>query len=522
MLHFTRKARRMAFGEEEPLRPSSKKLLDDGVSFGDAALLQDLEKLCPAPIALATDFQTEWVLDSGRTEMNSSTDCAIVASSGDWVEINVAGLQVVQSQPSDVVAEARIASVGIQRELQWYFQERDSRLFGFRSNPVERPCARTVFARRLLRYAASSLPAADECLLQAWSAYLRAIVQERPFSSSNMLWPSRFEGCLEACLARLERLLKKVKGNAASELTPCPVEQHVVTRAMARRDMAGTFTAVPVERFVVWRQITKVSGALSNVQTRLPFFLPGLQTVALLNGWAANIIFGTACLELMVQLAAQLRSYTSGEIDGRTLAEDALVASGSAATFALGRYTSSIFAVGEGFAAVMGEQFGPSFAAFLMSILLRSAGQEMNGGTRMRALRNAYASLGLNSKGVLTYSPQEIETQLESRLRRPNRTERNTLRWWAAYAYIREHQHPELKDPWRHVNDIWSGATDINYDKACAILNMNPDSTFTKADLRRRYLQLSLMHHPDRPTGDHQAYLRLHAAYDLLRSFCNE
>jgi len=519
MLGFSRRISRMAFGSNEPLRPKNA-LVEDGVDLADAALLHRLEQLCPPAISLVhcLDFETEWVLDPVCGDMGGSLDGAIVPSLGDWVEVNSSSSQIVQSQPQDVADEAHNASVGIQRELQWYFQERDSRLLTYRRSPVERPCARTVFARHLLRYAASSLPSVEQVLLDAWCEYLRAIVSERPFSSSNLLWPSRFERSLEACLARLERLLKKVKGNSGPEIKLCPVGRDVVAKAMARRDMAGTFTTVPLERFVVWRQVSKVGGVLSNVQARLPL-IPGLQTMAMCNGWAASIIFGTACIELMGQLAAESRSYATGEVDGRTLTEDILVASGSAAAFALGRYTSAIFAVGDGFAALAADQLGPSCAAFLMSILLRSAGQEIQGGARMRGLRNAYASLGLSPKGCLTYTPAEIEAQLDFRLRRPGRTERTTLRLWAAYAYIREHQHPELIDPWHQINDVWEGSVDLNYPGACEALEMDPDNAFTAQELRRRYLKLSLMHHPDRPTGDHDTYLKLHAAYELLRCF---
>lgn len=511
----------MVGGQERPSNMSGA-LSGEASDHVDAALLRHLEDLCPIVITLAPDIETEWVLDPVCQEGDGSTDYAIVPSLGDWVEVNPAGCTVVQKRPHDDCADARNASIGIQKELQWYFQERDSRFFGYRSNPVERPCARTVFARRLLRYAGSSLPFADEILLEAWCQYLRAIIKERPFSSSNILWVSKFEKSLEACLARLERLLKKVQGSGFPELSMCPVERQVVNNAMNRREMTGTFTTVPVERFAIWRQLSRVDGVLSKVQTRLPI-LPGLQTLAIWNGWAASIFFGTACFELAYRLAMELRSYAAGEVDGRTLTEDIFIASGSAAAFALGRYATAIVSVGEGFFAnFMVEQLGPSSAAFLVSLLLRAAGQEIQGGPRMRALRNAYASLGLSPSGTLTYTPKEIETQLEYRLRRPGRDERMTVRLWAAYAYIREHQHPELADPWQHVRDACDGTSNINYPSACEAMQLDPEQPFTSAELRRCYLRLSLMHHPDRPTGDHETYLRLHAAYELLRCFCQD
>merc|ERR1719174_749715 len=97
--------------------------------------------------------------------------------------------------------------------------------------------------------------------------------------------------------------------------------------------MTGTFTTVPVERFAIWRQLSRVDGVLSKVQTRLPI-LPGLQTLAIWNGWAASIFFGTACFELAYRLAMELGSYAAGEVDGRTLTEDIFIASGSGAAWA--------------------------------------------------------------------------------------------------------------------------------------------------------------------------------------------
>jgi len=498
--------------------------VEHGADVSDRDLLQKLERMCPPRISMLEDFETDWNVIPVPKDINtqngaliaSTIDCSI---GDDWHEVTLSGSQVMQKHSVAAAKEAQNAALGIQKELHWYFQERDSRILGFRRDPVKKACARTVFARKLLRFVASSLHSADENLLEAWCMYLRAIVEDRTFSSSNIIWTSRFDRSLEACLARLERVLVKVKKDDFPELSVCPVDQHVVARATERCDMVGTTRCGP-ERLVLWRQLTKVDKVLTKVQTYCPLALPGLETAALFNSWTASIVFTSICLEVLAQLAGELHAYSTGEIDGRTFAEDMLVASGSAGAFALGRYTSAFLCVGEGAIAFLADQFGAGAAAFFMGIILRAAGREMHGGARMRALRNAHASLGLNPSGVWTYSPQEIETQLECRLRRRGRTERSTLRLWAAYAYIREHQYPELTDPWRHVSAVWEGVANLNYQEACEILDMNSESGFTAIELRRRYLQKALSCHPDKPTGDQQTFMRLHGAYEFLGAFC--
>jgi len=119
------------------------------------------------------------------------------------------------------------------------------------------------------------------------------------------------------------------------------------------------------------------------------------------------------------------------------------------------------------------------------------------------------------------YAPEEIEAQLAWMLQQPGAAE-HTLRLWAAYAYVKEHQHPSLRDPWSQparppLEDPRDDDGDLDVSSACQALNLDPDVLHTAEDLRKRYLQLLLVHHPDKPTGSPAAFLRLRAAYELLR-----
>jgi len=76
---------------------------------------------------------------------------------------------------------------------------------------------------------------------------------------------------------------------------------------------------------------------------------------------------------------------------------------------------------------------------------VRKAARGLSGEEQTRALRRAYMTLGLSSSGAFSYSPREIESQLEWSLRTGRA---DALQLWVAYAYIREFQHPALRDPW--------------------------------------------------------------------------
>jgi len=116
-----------------------------------------------------------------------------------------------------------------------------------------------------------------------------------------------------------------------------------------------------------------------------------------------------------------------------------------------------------------------------------------------------------------------IESQLDFALRHGG----DALSLFSAYEYIRTRQLPELRDPlcetgtrnpqsfdqdcnWVMVRQAQSRAA------ALATLNLDPMMVHSQESIRRRYLELCLLHHPDKPCGNHNAYLQVRDAYEFL------
>jgi len=178
------------------------------------------------------------------------------------------------------------------------------------------------------------------------------------------------------------------------------------------------------------------------------------------------------------------------------------------------RFAAASLPLGDHWVGLLLDAAGPSFAALLSGALIRAAGQRLSGGQKAKALRCAYASLGLSPIGASRYSRPEIECQLEWTLRQA-RTD--ALRVWAAYEYIRENQHPALTNPWVAPRGVATDCAEtMDVTSACCRLHLDPSSPHSQPDLRRRYLQLALICHPDKPDGDHDTYVELHAAYTFL------
>ncbi len=53
---------------------------------------------------------------------------------------------------------------------------------------------------------------------------------------------------------------------------------------------------------------------------------------------------------------------------------------------------------------------------------------------------------------------------------------------------------------------------------ALEVLGLGPDADFEA--IRRRFHELSRQSHPDAPEGDHERFLRIRSAYDVLKSAC--
>mmetsp|Transcript_11130 Transcript_11130/g.21535 ORF Transcript_11130/g.21535 Transcript_11130/m.21535 type:complete len:426 (+) Transcript_11130:27-1304(+) len=404
---------------------------------GDAALLKSLEALRPSHLTACDAAYDAWVLvpaddGCGDTEWVKTCDPQLLANASFSPQLRSALL---------------LAAEGVEREMRWYFQERDSRIWGRRWDPLHRPCARTVFARHLRRFAATSLKRGDREQLQLWCHYLRKVVAARLFTSNNLLWPSRFEQSLAACLVRLETLqLRILQGEEEERLRKVPVCE--VSReqvaAVAAKKARGGFCKARLHQIALYRYSRMIPWSMSNARMQLPLLLC-MQSVERLKVLAAGVFLMGSSVELSRQCIEELRLFAAGEIDARTLAEDAVVSTGSMAAFAVGQAAVASLTPA-GFCTLLLRMFGPSCAAVIVASLLEVCGRRAWGSPYARTLQGAYEALGLSRRGASMYAPAEIEAQLAWML---NEQGVDSLRLWAAYEHIRQQQHPDLADPWQ-------------------------------------------------------------------------
>lgn len=60
------------------------------------------------------------------------------------------------------------------------------------------------------------------------------------------------------------------------------------------------------------------------------------------------------------------------------------------------------------------------------------------------------------------------------------------------------------------------GKTQADIDRCLRILELEPGQDYTLKEIKKAYRRLAMIHHPDLPTGDHQAFVRLGMASDYL------
>lgn len=60
------------------------------------------------------------------------------------------------------------------------------------------------------------------------------------------------------------------------------------------------------------------------------------------------------------------------------------------------------------------------------------------------------------------------------------------------------------------------GKSQADIDRCLRILELEPDRDYTQKEIKKAYRRLAMIHHPDLPTGDHQAFVRLGIASDYL------
>jgi len=409
----------------------------EGMSDADVALLKSLAALRPSNLTASGAAHDAWVLvpaGDGRSDT-------------EWVQTCDAQHLANSSLSPQLRDALLLAAEGVERELRWYFQERDSRIWGRRWDPLHRPCARTIFARHLRRFAATSLRRGDREQLQLWCHYLRKVVAARLFTSSNLLWPSRFEQSLVACLVRLEALQLRILHGDEEErrrkVPECKVDREQVV-AVASKKVRGGFCKARLHQIALYRYSRMMPWSMSGARMQLPLLLC-MQSVERLKVLAAGVFLMGSSLELSRQFIEELRLFAAGEIDTRTLAEDAVVSTGSMAAFAVGQAAVASLTPA-GLCTLLLRVCGPSCAAMVTASLMQVCGRHVWGSPSARALQGAYEALGLSRRGACMYAPAEIEAQLSWMLEEKGA---DSLRLWGAYEHIRQQQHPDLADPWQ-------------------------------------------------------------------------
>jgi len=71
----------------------------------------------------------------------------------------------------------------------------------------------------------------------------------------------------------------------------------------------------------------------------------------------------------------------------------------------------------------------------------------------------------------------------------------------------------------RSGSDTWKpgpGKSQADIDRCLRILELELGKTYTQKEIKKAYRRLAMIHHPDLPTGSHDAFVRLGMASDYL------
>jgi len=422
----------------------------------------------------------------------------------------------------------------VTEEIAWYFRERTSYwLLGLRCNAVDAaPCVHTMIARLLLRFVKSS-DLLDVKILSDWCILLSHVVQAHVFSQTKWMGRSKFERCLAACLAHFENLRRELAADEPMQCqSVCSLERSQLGSAVTRRAQHIVTAEVPqlfrrVHHSLHLRNPRNIFGGIwcpSNVLSCHESAMMAAEKLAY--------------AELGLHFFSDLWAYWDGRIDEWTLVEDVLSSAGTVAAFTFGSTVMKLFIGGSAMDMVVRQVVLHTTEEKLCEVMAHASAavvgklvEHLAGTRESRALRCAYAYLGLSPRGMSEYSTARIESQLDFALRHGG----NALELWSAYEFIRSRQHPDLRDPFRQPSRTnnsargsgtppssapdhgWTIVQSEDFATSLEILNLDPTCEHSWVTIRSRFLELCLLHHPDKPTGDHQMYLQLRAAYELLK-----
>jgi len=246
-----------------------------------------------------------------------------------------------------------------------------------------------------------------------------------------------------------------------------------------------------------------------------------------------------ASAELGMHALSEVWAYWHGQLDEWTLLEDALSAACTVSAFKLAPHLLKVI-VGGASPSVMdvlgrqvllhttGETLCEVLASAASGVISKSM-ESLCGSREARALRCAYGCLGLSSKGIGEYTLSRIESQLEFSLRHGG----DAILLCSAYEFIRARHHPHLRHPFLIAcpDAAKRDSNNHGFEEDCswlvvpgkksraaslAVLNLDPLVEHSQESIRRRFLELCLLHHPDKPSGNHDVYLKVRGAYEML------
>mmetsp|Transcript_2470 Transcript_2470/g.5355 ORF Transcript_2470/g.5355 Transcript_2470/m.5355 type:complete len:435 (+) Transcript_2470:72-1376(+) len=418
---------------------------EDGLRKPDAALLRRLISL--APTALREGQAVSWSV----TDQVASED--------------VTGWTLAVAQPR-VSAEKSLAkaskevAAAIDRELQCYFVQRDSRLFGIEKYVDRRPCVRRIFARCLKRFAALELQDVEK--VSAWCLYLRRILGARVFSESNWVRHSEFEPRLQACLARLELWRDRLQGGS---------QQTTLLEHMEERERAQEIVETQHNKAIVASKNSASGPLMSSMfygfhRRVASARLPQLLAPATHEAWKRASLFAVH-LSILGQLADPISAYVAGNSDASGLCEDLLRSlSGTAIIILLSAGPSPLaLLLGSGWGSVAsilpalaGPGFLPAVAADAVSMSAQGAmtwlasegvrviSTAVRRDQNLRTAQKAYKALGMSPAGSPRYTPNDVHAQLAWRLQQGG----NPMDLWLAYEKILHYHmtHPLHNGAW--------------------------------------------------------------------------
>mmetsp|Transcript_27068 Transcript_27068/g.62589 ORF Transcript_27068/g.62589 Transcript_27068/m.62589 type:complete len:436 (-) Transcript_27068:84-1391(-) len=417
----------------------------NGLSRCENRLLDELNALAPAALHLQSGDQ--WDITEHVTEEG-------------WAIADALPVRQLNGALSRSWKETALA---IEREMHFYYNDRESRLFGLEQRFERKDCVRRILARSLINYAMLDLQRGDLDQLDAWCVFLRRVLEQRVFTQSNWLRTSKFEPRLQACLAYLEVWRGKLRGDSSSRLA---LLEHMEAREEAHDLVQSAQESVAKGSGRRKRGSTLMSSMALTFHRRVAAArVPRLLAPLTHEAWKRASLFAFQ-LSILSELVDPIAAYASGQTDAATFGEEVLHSlSGAAALVLLSSIPSPLAVLGGGSLVAQLVPFlaGPGFLPAILADTLmlsvqgsvtwcaaegvKAASKRLRRDQQLHKAKQAYEVLGLCPSGTRTYTPSEVHSQLAWRLQQKSE---EPIQLWIAYEHILEFHlsHPLHNPAW--------------------------------------------------------------------------